>query len=482
MAGFAHPPTTAPGDPGLPEHPAQPVSTGRTGASDLIADALTGVHEAFRGLDEGRVATYIPELATADRSLFGVALAGVTGSIYTAGDADVPFTIQSLSKPFVFALALMDRGLPEVLAHVGAEPSGEGFSSIRLDPVTGRPPNPMVNAGAIVTTSLVRGDTEEERFARILHVLGAFAGRQLEVDGRVYVSESETGDRNRAIAYLMHSTGALTADVEGTLDTYFRQCSVLVTARDLARMSATLANGGVNPVTGERVVDEVVTEWVLAVMATSGMYDYAGEWLLRAGLPAKSGVSGGLVSVGVGQFGLGLFSPPLDARGNSVRSVAAAQEISRQFDLHLMHRPDRDVPTLYRSTRADRLRHLAHRTPAQLLRLRELGAAISVRAVQGTVEFAAAETILRSVDDLPSPLPSGERWLILDLHRTSRVLTLGAQLLRALVARLRAQGVHVVVVDPFERRLLAGVDHEFTTFENAQRWCEDRLLEAARGT
>ncbi len=450
-----------------------------TGAGELITDTLDVVHDRFSASEGGELASYIPELATADPGLFGIAVASVTGNVYVSGDADVPFTIQSLSKPFVFALALRDLGLEEVLVRVGAEPSGEGFSSIRLEPGTGRPPNPMVNAGAIVTTSLVDAPDEAARFERIRAELGAFAGRELDVDERVYASEAATGDRNRAIAYLMHGAGSLQADVEGTLGTYFRQCSVLVTARDLAVMAATLANGGVNPVTGVEVVEEHVAERVLAVMATCGMYDYAGEWLLRAGLPAKSGVSGGLVCAGVGQFGLGLFSPPLDARGNSVRSVAAAQEISRRFDLHLMHRPDRDVSALYRSTRVDRLRQLAHRTPGQRRRLRDLGSAISVRAVQGSVEFAAAESILRSVDELPSPLPDGECWLILDLSRASRVISLGAQLLGGLVERLQSQRVHVVVVDPFERGLVTGVEHRTTTFEDAQRWCEDQLLATA---
>ena len=267
---------------------------------DPIVRALEEIREELAAVPGGEVATYIPQLSAADPSWFGLALTSLEGHCYAAGDADVAFTVQSVSKPFVLALALRDLGPEAVADRVGAEPSGEAFNAISLEPGSGRPENPMVNAGAIVTSSLVPATGPEERFERIRACLSAFAGRALEVDDAVFASERATGDRNRALAYLMRNAGSLTGDIDDVLDVYFRQCSLLVTAADLATMAATLANGGVNPVTGEEVVDRSVTAHVLTVMATCGMYDYAGEWLLRVGLPAKSGVSGRSVASGAG--------------------------------------------------------------------------------------------------------------------------------------------------------------------------------------
>ncbi|WP_239395616.1 glutaminase A, partial [Frankia sp. CiP3] len=236
-------------------------------------------------------------LGEVDPGLFGVALTTMDGHDYAAGDSGFSFTIQSVAKPFVYALAMRDRGLDDVLSRIGVEPTGDEFNAIALEEGTGRPFNPLVNAGAILTTSLVYGRDAAERFDRILAGLSAFAGRPLEVDESVYVSEWETGGRNRAIAYLMHSAGALDGDVEEICSTYFRQCAVVVTCQDLAVMAATLANGGVNPRTGRRVLSEAHVSQVLSVMGTCGMYDRSGEWLLRVGLPAKSGVGGGICAV-----------------------------------------------------------------------------------------------------------------------------------------------------------------------------------------
>jgi len=293
---------------------------------DPIGDALGRIRAQFLDDDRGAVADYIPELGGADPAAFGLALVGTAGSVYRAGEADLPFTIQSISKPFAYALALADAGVGGVLARVGVEPSGEAFNAISLEPGTGRPSNPLINAGAILTTSLVRGTGPAERFERIRDLLSRCAGRDLGVDEAVFRSEHDTGDRNRALAYLMRHAGSLSVDVEDVVDTYFRQCSILVTAVDLATMAATLANGGVNPRTGDDVLERSVAEQVLTVMATCGMYDFSGEWLFRVGLPAKSGVSGGIVAVSPSQFGIGLYSPRLDGRGNSVRGVAARIE------------------------------------------------------------------------------------------------------------------------------------------------------------
>lgn len=303
---------------------------------DPITALLHDVLEDIRPLDGGTPAGYIPELAAADPDRLALAVVGPRGRVRAVGDVTHEFTIQSISKPFVLALALADRGRDAVLRKVGVEPSGEPFNAISLEPGTGRPANPMVNAGAIATSALIPGDGVDDRMTRIVEGLSAFAGRSLWVDEQVYASESATGDRNRALAHLLRSHGVIEGSVEIAVETYFRQCSLLVTVRDLAVMSATLAFGGLNPVTGERVVSEAVARDVLSIMASCGMYDYSGEWLLRVGLPAKSGVSGGLLAVAPSQFGIAAFSPRLDEHGNSVRAIALLETLGERFGMHLL--------------------------------------------------------------------------------------------------------------------------------------------------
>lgn len=307
--------------------------------ANIVDDALGVVLDRHRHRTDGKVADYIPELAKADPEHCGVALASVHGRVYVAGDCDVAFTIQSASKPFVYALALEDLGLDEVARHIDFEPSGEPFNAISLDERTGRPSNPLINAGAIVSTSLVSAGSPEERWERIRSRLSACAGRELVLDEAVYRSESSTGDRNRALAHLAASSGVLGATVDEAVDAYFRQCSLAVTARDLAVMGATLANSGTNPLTGEVVFQESTAVTVLSVMATCGMYDDSGEWMVRVGLPAKSGVGGGIVAVQPAEFGIGTYSPRLDERGNSVRGIATIQDLSATFGLHLLNHP-----------------------------------------------------------------------------------------------------------------------------------------------
>jgi glutaminase len=302
---------------------------------DPIVRMLEAVLDDVRGRDSGGVADYIPSLAAADPERLAFAVVGPRGRVTSVGDDDVPFTIQSVSKPFVLALALEELGRDAVLARVGVEPSGEPFNAISLEAGTGRPANPMVNAGAIVTSSLLGEGDEFSRAATIVAGLSRFAGRTLAVDEEVYRGESETGHRNRALAYLTRSHDIIRGDVPTVVETYFRQCSVLVTVRDLAVMGATLAFGGVNPVTGERVVREDVARDVVSVMASCGMYDYSGEWLLRVGLPAKSGVSGALLAIAPSQFGVATFSPRLDRHGNSVRGIQILERMSGEFGMHV---------------------------------------------------------------------------------------------------------------------------------------------------
>ncbi|HYI50967.1 MAG TPA: glutaminase A [Microbacterium sp.] len=303
---------------------------------DPIMALLEKVLVEVREHDAGEPASYIPELAEADPDLLAFGVVGPRGRVMTVGDDSAEFTVQSMSKPFVLALALENLGRDAMLARVGAEPSGEPFNAISLEAGTGRPANPMVNAGAIATTSLIPGADIDERTGHIVAMLSAFAGRSLWVDESVYASESATGDRNRALAHLLKSYGVIEGSVHDAVETYFRQCSVLVTVRDLAVMAATLAFGGLNPVTGERVVSERVARDVTSIMASCGMYDFSGEWMLRVGLPAKSGVSGGVMAVAPSQFGVAAFSPRLDAHGNSVRASAIVEILSDRFGMHLL--------------------------------------------------------------------------------------------------------------------------------------------------
>lgn len=258
-----------------------------------VASFVDSLYDRYQNLAEGTPASYIPPLAEADPSWFGISLFTTDGHTYEVGDSRRLFTILSVSKPFAFGMALEDRGAEVVIKHVGAEPTGDPFNSISVEEETKRPFNPMVNAGAIVTTGLLSGQTALERHSRLLTGLSRFAGRQLVVDERVFEAERETGDRNRAIAYFMRALDMGPPDVEAVLDLYFRQCSVLVDCRDLGVMAATLANRGVNPVTGERALEESQVVRVLSVMNTCGMYDFTGEWVFRVGIPAKSGVAGG---------------------------------------------------------------------------------------------------------------------------------------------------------------------------------------------
>ncbi|HEY9643274.1 MAG TPA: glutaminase A [Coleofasciculaceae cyanobacterium] len=296
---------------------------------------LDNLHAKYQSLDTGKVADYIPELAKANRNWFGICIATVDGQVFTAGDADQLFTIQSISKVFVQGLALEDHGRDYFLTRVGVEPTGDAFNAIVLDEQSKRPYNPMVNAGAIATTSLIKGNTPTDRLNRMLDMFRRYIGHDIFVDISTFTSERTTGSRNRAMAYLMHNFGMIDARVEEALDLYFQQCSIMVSCRDLAVMAATLAHRGVNPMTGDRAVAAGYIRDILSVMYTCGMYNFAGEWAYKVGLPAKSGVSGGIIVVVPNQIGIAVFSPLLDPRGNSVRGVKVCEELSEHFDLHL---------------------------------------------------------------------------------------------------------------------------------------------------
>jgi glutaminase len=417
--------------------PRYAIDTPRLGRAvdEAMADALRDVAARVEG---GAVADYIPELARADHDAFGLSIASVLGRVYGAGDREALFTIQSISKPFVYAFALDELGADEMLRHVGVEPSGEPFNAISLDEA-GRPANPLINAGAIVTTSLVPAADADDRFARVRDILSRFAGRELDLDDAVHRSEAETGHRNRALAGLTLAAGALgTADVDSATDPYFRQCSLLVSTADLALMGATLANGGVHPLTRERVVGERAARDALSVMAMCGMYDRSGAWIFRVGMPAKSGVGGGIVAVKPGEFGVGVFSPPLDAAGNSIRGVALLEMLSGRAGLHMFDHT------------------LEPTSPVGAVTIGDEGGDVTV-ALRGELDFVAMEQV---VHDAARVLEhAGATMLRFDLDDVTRVAPVAERLLQATVRAADASGIEVRFVnvraslgfDPFAR-------------------------------
>lgn len=312
------------------------ISTGHLPPVETVQELVDKAYARFKDVDEGRNSTVYPALARAPRDLFGVCVAGVEGDLHAAGDADHEFTIMSVSKPFTFGLICQALGAEEARAKLGVNATGLPFNSImaiELDP--DRLTNPMVNSGAIAAVSLVPGETAAAKWRVIQEGLSRFAGRELALNDEVYVSASLTNHRNRAIARIMYDYGRLYFDPIEATDIYTQQCSLNVTAKDLAVMAATLANGGVNPLTLEPVIDPAHCRRVLAVMTTAGMYETTGDWEFDVGLPAKSGISGGLITVSPGKGGMASFAPPLDAAGNSVKGQLVARYLSERLGMNL---------------------------------------------------------------------------------------------------------------------------------------------------
>ena len=426
------------------------------GVADLVQRYLDQIVAEYAGVTDGALADYIPELTEVDPSGFGLTLSSSDGFLYESGDARTEFTIQSISKPFTYALALDQVGEEAVDAKIGVEPSGEAFNEISVDDKTKTPRNPMINAGAIAAVALVPGATPDERFGKIRDFYSAFAGRPLELDEDVYRSEKATGSRNRAIAYMLDSFGVLADDPDDVLDVYFRQCSLRVTSADLARMGATLARGGVNPQTGRRVTSTRVVQRTLSVMVTCGMYNAAGDWVSAVGLPAKSGVGGGIVAVLPGQLGIGVYSPLLDARGNSVRGVLLCRSLSERLGLHFL--------TVGRESRST-IRAIYE--PVERIRVYEL---------HGDLMFAGAERVARIVDRDADEFDVA----IVDVTRIDTINDAARVLLAEMSAALREAGKQGFVVDPDRtviRRDRGYDDVVFATVEDAQATAE-RVLRA----
>lgn len=312
------------------------VSTGRLPDPDLVQEHLEAAFARCVDVRDGEVADYIPALADAAPDLFGACIVEVDGQVHAVGDVDRPFSIQSVSKPFVFALVCEALGAEDARARLGVNATGLPFDSVMAVELNdSRTMNPMVNAGAIATTSLVPGNTAEEKWSKVWDGLSRFAGHRLELDDDVYASERDTNLRNRGIAHLLDSYGRVHFDPDEATEVYTRQCSLRVTAEDLAVMGATLADGGVNPRTGERVIAARHCKRVLAVMATAGLYERSGDWMYEVGLPGKSGVSGGIVTVSPGKGGLGTYSPRLDPHGNSVRGQLLTRDLAERLGLNI---------------------------------------------------------------------------------------------------------------------------------------------------
>lgn len=446
---------------------------------------LARLHTELAGMSDGAVADYIPELAKAAPDRFGMAFATTDGAVYSVGDCTVPFSIQSVSKPFAYGDALMRLGPEAVMRKVGVAPTGDAFNAIVLDDRNNRPFNPMVNAGAIAVCALADGDTPDARRATMVDLFSRFAGGPLTIDEAVYRSESETGHRNRAIAYLMLNSGMIDRPPEEVLDLYFRQCALNVTVQDLAMMGAVLANGGVHPRTGDRILDAAAVRDVLTLMLTCGMYDYAGEWSYEVGLPAKSGVSGAVLAILPGQISIAIWSPPLDEIGNSVRGIAACRRISREFGLHLLSAPTSVEQVIRRIVRGDTQHSQRIRNPRDRDLLAEAGHRTLLVELQGQLHFASVERMLRRLESALD----GTDHLILDLRRLVSVDLPAQRFLADFLTGCPARGIAVAFAEaprqpPDTAAALADLARDcavtvFDSVDGALESREDALLKAA---
>ncbi|KAF4978166.1 hypothetical protein FZEAL_5411 [Fusarium zealandicum] len=417
-----------------------------------IPDYLNRVLENARPIETGEPASYIETLAKADTSKIAVALAMVDGQLYSAGDDLVEFSIQSISKAFVYALAIEDAGLKRVLEKIGVEPSGDGFSKLSLERDTNRPMNPMINAGAITAHSLVVSPdaTVEQRTDRILEALSKLAGRQLHVDEEVYSAELRDADRNMGIGYMLKAAGVISCDPREAVKGYIRQCAINVNVRDLAMMAATLCNAGIHPITGESIIPHTSVRQVLSVMTTCGMYDAAGDWVSSIGIPAKSGVAGGIIGALPGQVGIATFSPKLDKRGNSVRGVAICEQLSRDMGLHMM-----DVSQIAMATVRTSLATIiaGKGEPHNPNCNRE----VIIFSLRGVVRFAGSERLTRAVTrELSPPNPedpgSGSGVdacaVVFSFRDVFSLSPVARRIIHEDISRLLVIAKSVVVIDP----------------------------------
>lgn len=379
----------------------------------------------------------------ADPTRMGIAMTMADGHTYRVGDADVEFSIQSISKVFVYALALMDAGFDAVDSKIDVEPSGSAYNDISSESGSGRPKNPLINIGAIAAASLVRPDAGQTVFDRVLATMSACAGRELHLDEDVYQQDLATGAHNRGLAWFLSSWGIIDGDPGAAFDDYTRQCAVSVTAADLSVMASTLANLGVNPITGERVFTEEVVERVLSVMTTCGMYDDSGDWVATVGLPAKSGVGGGIISVLPGQLGIATFSPPLDEHGNSASGIIVHEEMSADLGLHFVRAATVGRSSIRHHATVDVV-HSTVRRPAEAdAVLAEHGDRAHLVELVGDIQFSGFEAVSRLVGELDEPL-----CVILDFTRVDELSAATLDSLHRLADAMADAGIALSVVDP----------------------------------
>jgi glutaminase len=450
---------------------------------------LAHLYDKYKDLDDGAVADYIPELAHANPDWFGITLVTVDGHIYQVGDTHQDFTIQSISKVISYGLALQEHGIKHVISKVGVEPSGDAFNSISLDPVTGQPRNPMINAGAIATTGLIKGGDSNEKLQRLLDVMGNYVSHKVTVNEAVYESESLTGHRNRAIGHMLRNFDILESDPEPTLDLYFKQCSINVNCRDLGVMAACFANNGINPITGVIALESPFVHKVLSVMGSCGMYNYSGNWLYHVGMPAKSGVGGGIIAVLPGQFGLAVFSPRLDELGNSVRGIKVCEAISSDFGLHLYHSANSTSASVIRvKYTGKQVRSRKSRNSDEKQYLDQHGHRIVGYELQGELMFGSAESL---INDIMLEAGRQAEYFIIDLLRIAGIDHASSKLLCELVSTLHHLGKKLYFTNKqdnyrfvrfIEKNLQREISHavfEFADRDHALEYCENQLLPEA---
>jgi glutaminase len=413
--------------------------------SSLIEELVESVHGRYLDERSGEILHGIPALEDVDPDSFGICLATADGYVYEAGDTGLPFCIQSISKPFTYGIALTDQGIEAVDAKIEVEPSGELYNEISLNPATHRPRNPMINAGALVAASLVAGGTPEQQVERIASVFSAYAGRELTLDEDVFASQVASGHRNRAIGHMLREFGILEDDPNIAHEVYLRACSTMVTCRDLSLMGATWANGGTNPLTGEEVLSSELTERVLSVMATCGMYDAAGEWVAEVGMSAKSGVGGGIVAVLPGQLSIAAFSPRLDVHGNSVRAFKACRQLSHDLELHAFHVARGAESAIRASYDIVEAPSAVQRPEADRRVLEQHGRRARIVEVQGDLLFAGVESVVREISRAAE---DDVELLVVDVRRITEVADVSRRLLLDLREFLRERGCEAFLVDP----------------------------------
>lgn len=439
-----------------------------------IDSYLRDLHAEISGLTDGTpysLSADLPALDRVDPDAFGICIATVDGYVYEVGATRQEFSVQSISKPFTYGLALMDLGPDAVDAKIDVEPSGESFNEISLAAGTGRPANAMINAGALAATGLIRSSATRSAMERIVDTYSSFAGRQLVVDEEVFEQERAHSDRNHALAYLLRSYGIIEVDPTTVLECYLRGCAVQVTCRDLSIMAATLANGGTNPLTERTALTREPVERVLSVMMTSGMYDDAGEWVSAVGMPAKSGVGGGTLAVLPGQAGLAAFSPRLNEHGTSVRGGAASERISRDMEMHFVRAARAGRSAISNSYDVRDAPSGIQRAEEAALILAEHGHRVRIIELNGDLLFAGTESVVREI----TALAPGTEIIIVDGRRVNEIGSVAVRMLTALEERLMVEGTELMVVgmlaDVFSSRV-----ESFATRASAIIHAENHLI------